>query len=60
MSTSYFVATLKYGHDHAETVIAVVAAIVVDEIEHAGIGRTAAIATTIQERIARVREVRVI
>ena len=39
-----FIATSKYGHDHAETIIAVVAAIVVVEVEHAGIGRTAALA----------------
>ena len=50
----------KYGHDHAETVVAVVVAIVVVEIEHTSIRRVTVIATAYEERIARVREVRVV
>ena len=44
----------------AEPVVAVVVAIVVVEVEHAGIARIAVVAPAFEERIARVREVRVV
>ena len=50
----------KYGHDNAERIVTVVVAIVVVEIEHSCIGLVVVIATTIEERPASVREVRVI
>ena len=50
----------KYGHDNAETVVAVGIAIVVVEIEQTGIRAIVVIATTFEERIVRIREVRVI
>ena len=50
----------KYGHDHAETVVAVVVAIVVVEIEQPSFGAIVVIATTDEERIVRIREVGVI
>ena len=41
----------KYGHNHAETVIAVRIAVRVVESEHTIIGRVVAVATTNEERI---------
>jgi len=43
-----------------EPVVAVVVAIVVVEVEHAGIGRIVVVVPAFEERIARVREVRVV
>ena len=50
----------KYGHDNAETVIVVAIAIVVLEVEQTGIRTSVVIATTVEERVVRIREVRVI
>ncbi len=50
----------KYGHNHAETVVAISITIVVTEIEHTSISRVIAIAATNEERITRIREVRVV
>ena len=55
-----FEVTLKYGHDNAETVAAPGTAIVVVETEQTGIRTTVLTATTYEERIVRIREVRVI
>ena len=53
-----FEVTLKYGHDNAETVA--VDGIVVVETEQTGSRTRVEIATTSEERKARIREVRVI
>ena len=50
----------KYGHDNAETDVVVVIAVVVVEIEQTSIRAIVVIATTYEERIVRIREVRVI
>ena len=55
-----FEVTLKYGHDNAETVVVPGIANVVAEIEQTGIRTIVLIATTHEERIVRIREVRVI
>ena len=55
-----FSSVSKYGHDNAERIVTVGTAIVVVEIEHPCIGIVVVIATTDEERIASVREVRVI
>ena len=51
---------IEVGEHDAETVVTVVVATIVVEVEHACIGSIAVIATTNEERIARVREVRVV
>ena len=55
-----FSSVSKYGHDNAERVIVVGIAIYVVEIEHSCIGIIVVTTTTVEERIASVREVRVI
>ena len=55
-----FEVTLKYGHDNAETDVVVGNAIVVVENEQTSIRAIAVIATTYEERRARIREARVI
>ncbi len=50
----------KYGHNHAETVVADSFSIVAIEIEHTSISRVIVIATAIEERVTRIREVRVV
>ncbi len=50
----------KYGHNHAETAIGVSTAVVVVEIEHTSISRVIVTAATMEERVTRIREVRVV
>ncbi len=50
----------KYGHNHAETDVVVGITIVVVEIEHTSISRVIVFATTFEERVTRIREVRVV
>ena len=50
----------KYGHDNVETDVVVAIAIVVVEIEQTSIRAIVVIATTYEERIVKIREVRVI
>ena len=49
----------KYGHNHAETMVVVRTAVVV-ESEHASIGRVVAVATTIEERTVGARKARAV
>ena len=55
-----FEVTLKYGHDNAETVVVPGTATVAVETEQTGIRTTVSIATTYEERTARIREVRAV
>ena len=48
------------AQNRAETVVAVVVAIVVVEVEHTSIAAIVVVAPAFEERIARVREVRVV
>ena len=50
----------KWDEHRAETVVAVSIAIVVVEIERTGIRTITVVASTMEERIGRVREVRVV
>ena len=56
----YFKVTLKCDQDRTERIAAVANTIAVAEIEHACIRTTIAIASACEERMARVRKVRVI
>ena len=48
------------ANHRTEPVVAVVVAVVVVEVEHAGIARVVVVAPANEERIVRVREVRVV
>ena len=55
-----FKVTLKSGHDNAETVKVVAIAKAPLEVEQTGLRTSVVMATTVEERNARIREARVI